>query len=113
MTTPMMQQWKDAKSAHGDGILFFRMGDFYEFFHEDAKRAAELLGLTLTARSKGPDSIPMAGIPVKAADAYVRRLVARGEKVVICEQVEDPAEAKGIVQREITRIVTPGTITEF
>jgi DNA mismatch repair protein MutS len=112
MTTPMMQQWREAKRLHRDGILFFRMGDFYEFFHEDAKRAAELLGLTLTARSKGDDSIPMAGIPVKSAEGYVRKLVARGEKVVICEQVEDPAEAKGIVQREVTRIVTPGTITE-
>ncbi len=108
----MMQQWHAAKKQHEDGLLFFRMGDFYEFFHRDAERASELLGLTLTARSKGPDSIPMAGIPVKTMKSYVRKLVEQGEKVVICEQVEDPAEAKGIVERQITRIITPGTITE-
>ena len=112
MTTPMMSQWISAKKRHEDGILFFRMGDFFEFFHDDAKKAASLLGLTLTARSKGDDPIPMAGIPVKAAEGYIRRLVGHGEKVVICDQVQDPSEANGIVDRQVTRIVTPGTITE-
>lgn len=112
MTTPMMSQWHAVKAAHPDGILFFRMGDFFEFFHDDAVRASQLLGLTLTARSKGDDAVPMAGIPVKTVDAYIRRLVRQGEKVVICDQVEDPAEAQGIVDRQITRVVTPGTVTE-
>lgn len=112
MTTPMMQQWQAVKGRHGDGILFFRMGDFFEFFHDDAKQAARLLGLTLTSRSKGEGSIPMAGIPVRAADGYVQRLVEMGERVVICDQVQDPSEANGIVDRQVTRIVTPGTIVE-
>lgn len=112
MTTPMMKQWQAAKDQHTDGILFFRMGDFFEFFHDDARRAADLLGLTLTTRTKKNGGIPMAGIPVRSLDRYVRTLVTRGEKVVICDQMEDPSEAKGIVAREVTRIVTPGTLTD-
>ena len=112
MTTPMMKQWHAAKENHPDGVLFFRMGDFYEFFHDDAKNAARLLGLTLTSRSKADGAIPMAGIPVKSADDYVRKLVAMGAKCVICEQIEDPADARGIVERQVTRVVTSGTITE-
>ncbi len=110
--TPMMKQWHAAKSKHKDGILFFRMGDFYEFFHDDAKKASKLLGLTLTSRSKGDGGIAMAGIPVKTVGAYIKRLVELGEKVVVCDQLEDPALAKGIVERDVTRIITPGTLTE-
>ncbi len=109
--TPMMRQYHDAKSKHPDALLFFRMGDFYEMFHEDAKEASRLLGLTLTSRDKA-NPIPMAGVPVRAVDTYLRRLLNLGRKVAICEQMEDPREAKGIVERAVTRIVTPGTVTE-
>ena len=112
MTTPMMQQYRSMKREHPDGILFFRMGDFFEMFQEDAERASRLLGLTLTSRSKGDGAIPMAGVPVRAAATYVNRLVRQGEKVVICDQIQDPSEAKGIVDRAITRVVTPGTVLE-
>lgn len=109
-----MKQWHAAKNKHKDGILFFRMGDFYEFFHDDARQAAKLLGLTLTSRSKSNDGngIAMAGIPVKTVGTYIRKLVELGEKVVVCDQIEDPAVAQGIVERDITRIITPGTLTE-
>ena len=109
MTSPMMKQWNSVKSRHGDGILFFRMGDFFEFFHDDAKQAARLLGLTLTSRSKGDGAIPMAGVPVRQLDSYVKKLVDLGKKVVICDQIEDPSRAKGLVERDVTRIITPGT----
>ncbi len=109
MTSPMMKQWHSVKSRHGEGILFFRMGDFFEFFHDDAKQAARLLGLTLTSRSKGDGAIPMAGVPVRQLDAYVKKLVDLGRKVVICDQIEDPSQSKGLVERDVTRIVTPGT----
>jgi DNA mismatch repair protein MutS len=109
--TPMMRQYHDAKSKHPDALLFFRMGDFYEMFHEDAKEASRLLGLTLTSRDKA-NPIPMAGIPVRSVDTYLRRLLILGRKVAICEQMEDPREAKGIVERAVTRVVTPGTVTE-
>ncbi|MCB1282478.1 MAG: DNA mismatch repair protein MutS, partial [Salinibacterium sp.] len=112
MTTPMMKQWHSVKDRHREGIVFFRMGDFFEFFHEDAKVASRLLGLTLTARSKGDRAIPMAGIPVRQVESYVARLVDLGQKVVICDQVEDPATATGIVDRDVTRIVTPGTVVD-
>ncbi len=109
----MMEQfWRAKKEAPG-ALLFFRMGDFYELFHEDAIVASRELGLTLTSRSKGsPQPIPMAGVPVRAVDGYLVRLVKKGHKVAICEQLEDPREAKGIVERGIVRIVTPGTLTE-
>jgi DNA mismatch repair protein MutS len=109
--TPMMRQYKAAKSKAAGALLFFRMGDFYEMFFEDAKVAARALGLTLTSRSKEQD-IPMAGVPVKSAEGYLRRLVTQGFRVAICEQMEDPAQAKGIVDRDVVRIVTPGTLTE-
>ncbi len=109
--TPMMRQYHDAKQQVPDALLFFRMGDFYEMFHEDAKVASQLLGLALTSRDKA-NPIPMAGIPVRSVDTYLRRLLALGRKVAICEQMEDPREAKGIVERAVTRIVTPGTVTE-
>jgi DNA mismatch repair protein MutS len=109
--TPMMRQYKAAKSKAGAALLFFRMGDFYELFFDDAKVASKALGLTLTSRSKEQE-IPMAGVPVRAVDGYLRRLVHQGFRVAICEQMEDPAQAKGIVEREVVRIVTPGTLTE-
>jgi len=104
-----MQQYRDIKSRHQDAILFFRMGEFYEMFYDDAEKASRLLGLTLTARNNGAAAeVPLAGIPVKAAPEYVRRLVQHGLRVAICEQVEDPRAAKGIVRREVTETITPG-----
>jgi DNA mismatch repair protein MutS len=106
-----MQQYLEIKRRHADAILFFRMGDFYEMFHEDARIAARELGLTLTARNNGGAAdVPLAGVPVKAATEYVRRLVSRGYRVAICEQVEDPRVAKGIVRREVVETVTPGAV---
>jgi len=110
--TPMMQQYLLAKERYADEILFFRMGDFYEMFFEDAHLASDLLGIALTSRSKDKDAIPMAGIPVKALDSYLPKLLRAGKKVAICEQVQDPREAKGLVEREVVRVITPGTITD-
>ena len=107
--TPVMQQYLRAKQEHPDALLFFRMGDFYELFFEDAVQAAELLELSLTSRNKNdPDPIPMCGLPYHAVRGYVQRALESGRKVAICEQVEDPAAAKGIVRREVTHVVTPG-----
>ncbi|MEZ5967352.1 MAG: DNA mismatch repair protein MutS [Planctomycetota bacterium] len=111
-TTPAMAQFMAAKRQHPDALLFFRMGDFYELFHEDAKIASRAIGLTLTSRSKGDDPIPMAGVPVRSVDTYLKRLVQAGFKVAICEQMQDPREAKGVVERQVIRVVTPGTLTE-
>jgi DNA mismatch repair protein MutS len=106
-----MQQWRDAKSRHRDSLLFFRVGDFYELFHGDAEEGARLLGLTLTSRNNGAAAkVPLAGVPAKALDDYLSRLVKMGRRVAICDQVEDPALAKGIVKREVTETVTPGTV---
>jgi DNA mismatch repair protein MutS len=106
-----MQQYREIKSRHADAILFFRMGDFYEMFFDDARLAARELGLTLTSRNNGGAAdVPLAGVPVKAATDYVRRLVARGHRVAICEQVEDPRVAKGVVRREVIETVTPGAV---
>ncbi len=113
--TPMRRQYFDIKEQNQDCILFFRLGDFYEMFDEDARLAAKELDLTLTTRDRNKpveEQTPMCGVPYHSVDAYIARLVQKGYKVAICEQVEDPALAKGIVQREITRIVTPGTVTE-
>ncbi len=110
--TPMMRQYNDIKKQHKDALLFFRMGDFYELFFEDAKLASKVLGITLTARSKGESAVPMAGVPHHAAESYIRRLIKAGQKVAICDQLQDPDEAKGIVDRGVTRIITPGTVTE-
>lgn len=107
-----MQQYEQAKAACGDAILLFRMGDFYELFHDDAERAAPPLGLTLTSRDKGDDPIPMAGFPHHQLDGYLARLIKSGFRVAVCEQVEDPSEARGLVRREVTRVVSPGTITD-
>jgi len=110
--SPMMKQYEEAKAASGDAILFFRMGDFYELFHEDAKTAARVLGLTLTSRDKGENPIPMAGFPHHQLEGYLAKLVRQGYRVAVCEQVEDPAMAKGLVRREVQRIVTAGTLTD-
>ncbi len=110
--SPMMEQFWRAKKEQPDALLFFRMGDFYELFHEDATIASRELGLALTARSKGDDAIPMAGVPVKSAEGYLLKLVRRGHRVAICEQVSDPRTTKGIVDRAIVRVVTAGTLTE-
>ncbi len=113
--TPMKRQYLEIKEQNQDCILFFRLGDFYEMFSEDAKIAARELDLTLTTRDRGKpkeEQTPMCGVPFHSVDAYIARLVQKGYKVAICEQMEDPALAKGLVQREITRIVTPGTVTE-
>lgn len=116
--TPMMAQYIEIKAANPDSLLFYRMGDFYELFFDDAEQAARALGITLTRRGKHlGDDIPMCGVPVHAADDYLQRLIAQGYRVAVCEQVEDPAEAKkrgskSVVRREVVRLVTPGTITE-
>ena len=112
--TPAMRQYLEAKRQHRDAIVFFRMGDFYEMFYEDALMAARALDLTLTSRSKdaGGNGIPMCGVPHHAADGYLARLVRKGFRVAICEQVEDPRKAKGLVKREVVRVVSPGTLTD-
>ena len=111
--TPLMRQFFTAKSDYPDILLFFRMGDFYELFYDDARKAAKLLDITLTQRgSSGGAPIPMAGVPVHAYEGYLARLVALGESVAICEQIGDPALAKGLVERKVVRIVTPGTVTD-
>jgi DNA mismatch repair protein MutS len=107
--TPMMQQYRDAKGRHPGMILLFRMGDFSETFEEDAELISRVLGVTLTSRD---GSIPMAGVPVKAVDHYLRKLLHAGHRVAVCDQVEDAALAKGLVKRDVTRVVTPGTVTE-
>jgi DNA mismatch repair protein MutS len=109
--TPLMQQWRDAKSRHPDALVFIRVGDFYEMFYEDAEEGSRLLGLTLTARNNGgAANVPLAGVPARARDDYLEKLVRLGRRVAVCEQVEDPADAKGIVRREVTETVTPGAV---
>jgi DNA mismatch repair protein MutS len=106
-----MQQYRDIKARYPHTILFFRMGDFYEMFEDDARLAARELGLTLTSRNNGGAAeVPLAGVPVKAAAEYLRRLISRGHRVAICEQTEDPKLAKGLVRREVVETVTPGTV---
>lgn len=111
--TPVMKQHASAKGAYPDAIIFFRLGDFYEMFGDDAVVTARELELTLTSRNKGkPDEVPMAGVPHHAAHGYIARLLDKGYKVAICEQMADPAKVKGIVPREVVRVITPGTVTE-
>jgi DNA mismatch repair protein MutS len=111
--TPMMQQYLRIKAEHADVLLFYRMGDFYELFYDDARRASQLLGITLTARGTSAGApIPMAGVPVHSVDGYLARLARLGESVAICEQIGDPAKSKGPVERRVIRIVTPGTVTD-
>src|SRR5436853_4458972 len=116
--TPVMEQYIEIKAANPDCLLFYRMGDFYELFFEDAEVAARALGIVLTKRGKHLDrDIPMCGVPVHRADEYLNRLIALGHRVAVCEQLEDPAEArrrgsKSVVRRDVVRLVTPGTLTE-
>ncbi|MEW6296781.1 MAG: DNA mismatch repair protein MutS, partial [Thermodesulfobacteriota bacterium] len=110
--TPIMEQYLATKRQYADAIVFFRLGDFYEVFFDDAREVAALLDLTLTARDGGEGKVPMCGVPYHAAQGYVARLVKAGKKVAICDQVEDPKTAKGLVRREVTRVVTPSTFVE-
>jgi DNA mismatch repair protein MutS len=111
--TPMMRQYLGIKSDYPDMLVFYRMGDFYELFYDDAKRAATLLDITLTARGKsGGNAIPMCGVPYHAVEGYLAKLVRKGESVALCEQIGDPATSKGPVERKVTRVVTPGTLTD-
>ena len=114
--TPMKRQYNEIKEKHKDCLLFFRLGDFYEMFDEDAKLAARELDLALTTRDRGVEDpearTPMCGVPYHSAEAYIARLIAKGYKVAICEQMEDPALAKGLVEREVIRIISPGTVTD-
>ena len=108
-TPPMLKHWREVKAQHRDAILFYRVGDFYEMFHEDAQLAARILDITLTSRG---DGVPLAGVPVKAAADYLRQLVGAGHRVAICEQVEDPKLARGLVRREVVETVTPGALMQ-
>jgi len=111
--TPMLRQYQQVKSEHPDAILMFRLGDFYEMFFDDALSASKALSLTLTARGRGTSNeAPMCGVPYHAADGYIACLVGKGFRVAICDQVEDARQAKGIVRREVTRVVSPGTLTD-
>ena len=111
--TPMMRQYLALKAQHPDKLVFYRMGDFYELFFEDAEKAARLLGITLTQRgSSNGQPIKMAGVPYHAAEGYLAKLTKMGEAVAICEQVGDPATSKGPVDRQVARILTPGTLTD-
>ncbi|MHB1589331.1 MAG: MutS N-terminal domain-containing protein, partial [Metallibacterium scheffleri] len=111
--TPLMRQYLGAKAAYADTLLLFRMGDFYELFYDDARKAARLLDITLTQRGQSAGApIPMAGVPVHALESYLARLLRQGESVAICEQIGDPALAKGLVERKVVRVVTPGTVSD-
>src|SRR5439155_11509176 len=111
--TPMLRQYRSIKAQHPDAILMFRLGDFYEMFYDDALLASKTLSLTLTSRGRGTkNEAPMCGVPYHAADGYVARLIGHGYRVAICDQVEDPRVAKGIVRRAVTHVVSPGTVTD-
>ncbi len=110
--TPAMRQFARFKQKYPDCILFFRMGDFYETFYDDAKTCSQVCGLTLTSRSKGDNPIPLAGVPYHAIEGYLKKMLQAGYRVAVCEQVEDPKTAKGVVKRDVVRIVTPGTLTD-
>ncbi|MBN1123692.1 MAG: DNA mismatch repair protein MutS, partial [Sedimentisphaerales bacterium] len=110
--TPAMRQFHRFKEKYPDAVLFFRMGDFYETFYEDARICSRVLGLALTSRSKGTNPIPLAGVPYHAVDNYLKKMLQAGYKVAVCEQVEDPKQAKGVVKRDVVRVVTPGTLTD-
>ena len=110
--TPMMQQYLQIKERYRDAILFFRLGDFYEMFFEDAQTASRILDIALTSRHKSEESpVPLCGVPYHAAEPYIQKLLDAGHKVAVCEQIEDPKTAKGVVQREVVRVITPGTVT--
>ena len=108
-----MRQYREIKQDYQDAILFFRLGDFYEMFHEDAQKAAKILDIALTSRDKNsPNPVPLCGVPHHSASGYIEKLLNDGQKVAICEQIEDPKAAKGIVRRKVVRVVTPGLQTE-
>ena len=113
--SPMMRQYRELKARDPDALLFFRMGDFYEMFGDDAVAAAEILGLTLTSRDKNAENpIPMCGFPHPALEQYLAKIISAGRRAAVCEQMEDPKAATGsVVKRDIVRIVTPGTLTEM
>src|SRR4051812_14253469 len=108
-TPPMLKHWREKKAQHRNAILFYRVGDFYEMFNEDAELAARILDIALTSRG---DGVPLAGVPVKAAADYLRQLVGAGHRVAICEQVEDPKLARGLVRREVVETLTPGALMQ-
>ena len=109
----MLKQYLSIKEQYPDAILFYRMGDFYEMFFEDAHLASRLLEITLTSRNKNDESpVPMCGFPYRAARGYIARLISHGHKVAVCDQIEDPAQAKGLVKRDVVRVITPGMIIE-
>src|SRR5690606_21016378 len=108
----MLEQYWRVKSRHPDKIVFFRLGDFYEMFYEDAELVSRELELTLTARENKHERIPVCGVPYHSAESYIARLVERGHKIVICDQVEDARQARGLVRREVVRVITPGTVVE-
>ena len=109
----MIKQYLSIKDQYPDAILFYRMGDFYEMFFEDAQLAARVLEITLTSRNKNDESpVPMCGVPHRAARSYIARLINNGYKVAVCDQIEDPAQAKGLVKRDVVRVITPGMIIE-
>jgi len=108
MSTPMMQQYRRIKHKQGDAVLFFRMGDFYEMFENDAKEVSSLLNLTLTARN----GVPMCGIPYHASQTYISRLLKAGKKIAVCEQISIPGSGKGIAEREVVEVITPGTVVD-
>ena len=111
--TPMIQQYFSIKAENPNSMLFYRLGDFYELFFEDAKQASEILDITLTSRGKsGGDPIPMCGVPFHSADSYLAKLIKKGISVAICEQIGDPSTSKGPVEREVVRLLTPGTVTD-
>src|ERR671915_2643046 len=111
-TTPMMQQYLQIKQRYRDAILFFRLGDFYEMFFEDAQTASRILDIALTSRHKTEESpVPLCGVPYHAAAPYIQKLLDAGHKVAVCEQMEDPKAAKGVVERGVVRVITPGTVT--
>ena len=111
--TPMMQQYLEIKKQNQDAFLFYRMGDFYELFFDDAKKASKLLDITLTGRDCGTEErAPMCGVPYHSAESYINKLISMGFKVAVCEQLEDPAKAKGLVKRGIVRKITPGTVMD-
>ena len=111
--TPMMHQYLEIKDRHRDAILFFRLGDFYEMFFEDAEKAAKVLDIALTSRNRSDGApVPLCGVPHHAATPYIGKLLSAGFKVAVCEQTEDPKLAKGVVRREVIKVISPGTLTE-
>jgi len=111
--SPLMRQYRDIKQAYQEAILFFRVGDFYEMFYEDAETASRLLSIALTSRDKSsPHPVPLCGVPYHAATGYIAKLLKVGRTVALCDQVEDPKSAKGLVRREVVRVYTPGTLID-